>query len=168
MDVKRMTATERESLMRVNLALNFLITEAENLKGRNKLIRRGNWFLAAARGLVKKYMTECYRTIPKEQLAVIRRSVQDTTYTVGVRCPATRDRKRDEEYGVIVPIGVLNVIFSACGDHCLTCMGNGDEQRKCRLRKALDVIPNDVEDRDDGQCPYQGILMGDAKEAAGA
>ena len=49
METKRMIATEREALMRVNLALNFLITEAENLKVRNNLVRRGNQLLAAAR-----------------------------------------------------------------------------------------------------------------------
>ena len=164
METKRMTATEREALMRVNLALNFLITEAENLKVRNKLVRRGNQLLAAARGLVKRYVTECYATVPAEQLAAVRRSVHDTVYTVGVRCQATRDRKRDEEYGVVVPIGALNVIFSACGDHCLTCMGDFGEQRKCPLRKALDAIPNDVADRDDGRCPYQGVLMGEGEK----
>ena len=164
MDRKRMTATEREALMRVNLALNFLITEAENLKIRNKMIRRGNQLLGAARGLVRRYVTDLYATVPQEQLAAVRRSVQDTSYTVGVRCQATRDKKRDEEYGVVVPIGALNIIFSACSDHCLTCMGDYEEQRKCPLRKALDAIPNDVADRSDGRCPYQGVLMGGEAE----
>ena len=164
-ETKRMTAGERESLMRVNLAMSLLLSEADSLKRRNKLIRYGNQMLAAARGLVSRYVSDCYRTIPLEQLKTIQRSIADTTYTVGVRCQATRDRNRDREYGVVVPIGALNAIFAACGEHCLMCMGSTDEQNRCPLRKALDAIPNDVQDRADGRCPYQGVLLNGLEEA---
>lgn len=162
---KRLTATEREGLMRINLALSLLVTEEGNLKARNKLIRRGGSLLGAARGLLTKYVESFYPTVPADQLKSVYRAVKDTTYTVGVRCPATRDKKRDKEYGVVVPIGALNALFAACGDHCLMCMGNREEQGKCPLRKALDAIPNDVGDRSDGRCPYQGVLIHEAEEA---
>lgn len=163
---KRLTATEREALMRINLALSLILTEEGNLRNRNKLIRRGGTYLGAARGLMARYVDEFYRTVPVEQLKSVYRAVKDTTYTVGVRCPATRDKKRDKEYGVVVPIGALNALFAACGDHCLMCMGNREEQGKCPLRKALDAIPNDVSDRNDGRCPYQGVLIHEAEEAS--
>ena len=151
--------------MRVNLAGLLLRSEINNLKGRNALIPRGKWRLATAMSQMTRYIEDAYRTIPTEQLMTIKRSLQDTSYTVGVRCPATRDRNRDREYGVVVPIGALNAIFAACGEHCLMCMGNGEEQRRCKLRKALDEIPNDVQARDDGGCPYQGALIRDADDA---
>lgn len=157
-EIKRLTATEREALMRVNLALRFLQTEPADLTRRTAMVRRGSWYLGVGRGMLERYLQAVYRTIPPEQLRILERSIMETTITVGVRCQATRDRNRGTEYGVIVPIDTLNLLFTACMDHCLTCTGSPEEQRRCQLRKALDAIPNDVKDREDGGCPYRGLL----------
>ena len=155
---QRITATEREALMRVNLALNFMLREPERLTRRTKMIKRGAFWLGAARAALTRYMEAAYRTIPPEQLRIIQRSINETTYTVGIRCPATAEARRFSEWDVIVPIDVIGVIFSACKDHCLTCLGETEDQKRCALRKALDTIPNDTEEREDGLCPYRAIL----------
>lgn len=153
----RVTASEREALMRINLAYNFLLKEPEHLTRRAKRIRRGAFWLGAARAALERFMEGAYRTIPAEQLMIIRRSILETSYTVGIKCSATANANRDKEYGVIVPIETINTIFAACKDHCLTCMSGTEEQRRCGLRKALDTIPNDRDDRDDG-CPYRALM----------
>lgn len=157
-DKKRLTATEREALMRINLALRFLQGEPADLTRRTAMVKRGKWYLGVARGMLEKYLRGAYLTIPHEQLRILERSIQETSITVGVRCQATRDRNRGTEYGVIVPIDTLNLLFAACADHCLTCTGDRESQARCELRKALDVIPNDAEERTDGGCQYRGLL----------
>ena len=154
----RITASEREALMRINLGLNFLLEEPERLKRRTKLVRRGAFWLGAARSALERYMHGVYRTIPTEQLQIIRRSIMETGYTVGIKCRATADANRFSEWGVIVPIEVINTMFNACTDHCLTCMGDTEAQKKCKLRKALDILPNDTEERNDGTCPYRELM----------
>lgn len=154
----RITASEREALMRINLGLSFLLEEPEQLKRRTKLTRRGAFWLGAARSALERYMNEVYMTIPPEQLQMIRRSVMETSYTVGIRCRATADANRFENYGMIVPFDVIGTLLDACKDHCLTCMGDTEAQKKCKLRKALDILPNDTEDKDDGTCPYRALM----------
>lgn len=157
-DRRRVTATERESLMRTNLALNFLLQEPSNLERRTAMIEHGADWLDAARDALERYMEAVYRTIPAEQLMTIHRSLLETSYTVGIKCSATANVNRDKEYGVIVPLETLNALFAACEDHCLTCMNGTEEQRRCDLRKALDMMPNDSEDRQDDGCPYRALM----------
>ena len=155
---KRLTATEREALARINIAKRFLQKEPADLTRRTAMVRRGKWYLAVARGMLERYMKEVNQTIPPEQVKIFERTIEETTVTVGVRCQATRDRNRGTEYGVIVPIDTLNLLFAACADHCLTCTGDRESQARCELRRALDVIPNDAEERTDGGCQYRGLL----------
>ena len=155
---RRLTATEREALARINIAKRFLQEEPRDLVRRTAMIRRGGWYLGVARGMLERYMREVNQTIPPEQVKAFERSIAESTITVGVRCQATRDRNRGTEYGVIVPIDTLNLLFAACLDHCLTCTGDRESQARCDLRKALDVIPNDAEERTDGGCQYRGLL----------
>ena len=58
----------------------------------------------------------------------------------------------------MVPLDVINTLFSACKDHCLTCMAYGEDQARCELKKALDTVPNDSMDQTDGSCPYKAIF----------
>ena len=155
---KRLTASERESILRINLALSITEGHRENLRRRTALIPRGSWYLGVAKGMLAKYLEGCYRTIPPEQLLILKRSMREMTCHVGIRCPATMNANIEKDYGVIVPLGVINTLFSACQDHCLTCMKTGEEQARCELKKALDVVPNDAKDRDDGKCPYGALL----------
>ena len=155
---KRMTATERESLMRINLALSIVMNHRDKLARRTALVSRGSWYLGVARAMLEKYLDGCYRTIPAEQERILKRGMLEMTCHVGIRCSATMNAHIGRDYGVIVPMDVINTLFAACTDHCVTCMKTGEDQRRCELKKALDIVPNDAEDRPDGSCPYGSIL----------
>lgn len=157
-EIKRLTASERESIMRINLAMSLVEHHREELKRRTALIPRGSWYLGVARAMLQKYLDGCYQTIPPEQERILKRGMREMTCHVGIRCPATMSAHIERDYGVIVPIEVINTLFSACQDHCITCMKTGEEQKRCELKKALDVVPNDADDRDDGGCPYGTLL----------
>ena len=150
---KRLTADEREALARISLAIEFLNVEAKFLERRSKAVH-GAGYLAAAKGLMERYLKDVYRTVPREQLVVIQRSFKETTVEVGIKCSATRKVSLDKEFGLVIPMYAANKLMEASRDRCLMCGLNTEEQRKCELRKAIDMIPNNIEDREDGGCPY--------------
>lgn len=154
----RMTASERESLTRINLGLSFLLTEPQNLERRTRMIKKGKFWLGAARKALEKYTESAYLTVPPEQLLTIRRSIMETGYYVGVKCGATVNVNRTKEMGLVLPFDVITTLVNGCNDHCLTCALDTEGQRRCKLRKALDAIPNDNPDRDDGGCPYRNMI----------
>ena len=144
--------------MRLNLALSIVMNHGDKLDRRTRAIPRGAFYLASARKMLERYVEECYRTIPAEQLMILQRSIREMTCYVGVRCVATVNANIGKDWGVVVPLNVINTLFAACTDHCVTCMKTGEDQRRCELKKALDLVPNDAEDRKDGSCPYGSIL----------
>lgn len=155
----RLKGYELTALMRFHVALCLLKDHEAEFKKRAKMVKGGTWYLKTAAGLLDKLIDAAYDTIPREQLQTIKHSIMETTYTVGVRCKATHsDDKYRENYGAIVPYAVLDEIFTACEDHCALCIAGPAEAKGCALRKALDVIPNDAEDKDDGGCPYRAVL----------
>lgn len=157
-DVKRMTASEREALTRINLGLSFLLVETAALEKRTAMIPNGKFWLGAARSALTKYTQAVYDTIPNEQLLTIRRSIMETGYTVGVLCGARANVNRTKEMGLVVPFDVITTLVNGCNDHCLTCALDTEGQKRCQLRKALDAIPNDTVDRDDGGCQYRNMI----------
>ena len=60
----------------------------------------------------------------------------------------------DLNYGLWLPNATINALLDGCRDHCLMCSGDTDARRRCALRKALDMVPNDVPHTDDESCPY--------------
>ena len=158
-EIKRLTATEREAIMRLSLALEFLTVDVEHMKRRAEMVPNGKALLAGARGMIRKSIDGACDTMPQEQLKAMIRTMKMTTYEVGVKCPATMKNSRKlDEFGVIVSLNAINEIFAACQDHCALCIAGPAEAKGCALRKALDTIPNDSEDRSDGGCPYRAIL----------
>jgi hypothetical protein len=96
-------------------------------------------------------------TIPTEQLKTYLNNLKMVSYTIGVKRPGVMGRD-EKNYGMWLPFEVLNALLAGCHDHCLMCPADKTERRKCPLRKALDTIPNDTEEREDGDCPYYTIL----------
>lgn len=158
-EIKRLTATEREAIMRLSLALEFLTVDVDFLKRRAEMVPNGKALLAGARGMVRKFIDLSCDTMPEDQLKSMIRTMKMTTFEVGVKCPATaKNSRRLDDYGVIVSLNAINEIFAACEDHCALCIGGPAEVKGCALRKALDTIPNDAAERPDGGCPYRVIL----------
>lgn len=158
-EIKRLTATEREAIMRLSLALEFLTVDVEHMKRRAEMVPNGKALLAGAMGMVRKFIDLACDTMPEDQLKSMIRTMKMTTFEVGVKCPATKiNKRREDEYGVIVSISAINELFAACADHCALCIATPAEAKACKLKKALDTIPNDSEDLPDGGCQYRDVL----------
>ena len=157
-DLPRLTASEREALLRLNVAMEILILDLGNLQSRSKLVpyaRRDLVMMAAkARKLLEKFAA----TIPPEQQMTYRRALEMVSYTVGVKRPGTTGKRDEKNYGMWIPYEVLNALLTGCHDHCLMCDLDLAQRRACPLRKALTIIPNDSRERSDGDCPYYTLM----------
>lgn len=157
MSTKRLTAGEREALLRMTMAMDILRLDLGPLRERAKLVRWAKRDMAMMAAVAERLETEFIETIPPEQLLMYRRAAQMVSCTIGVKNPgpSTRDEKN---YGMWIPWEVLNALLVGCHDHCLMCPMDKAERRACPLRKALTIIPNDSEERSDGDCPYYGLI----------
>lgn len=158
-DIKktRLTASDRESLVRFNIAYEILQTEGEHLARRIRAIRGGPRDLGMLKAKIHKLMEKVIDTIPDDQLMTYIRSLKMATYTVGIRKPGTLDRN-EKDYGMWLSYEVINAMLAGCHDHCLMCPGDKEARRMCDLRKALTTIPNDTQQRSDGDCPFYTII----------
>jgi hypothetical protein len=156
-ETKRLTASERESLLRLNVALEILHTEPEQLAVRARMIPYARRDLAMMRAKIAKLLRQFLDTIPEQQKWSYVRSLDTASYVVGAKRPAgdIQDRKN---YGTWISFADLNMLLAGCHDHCLMCPSDKAQRRACKLRKALETIPNDTEERSDGDCPYYGLI----------
>lgn len=160
MEQKRMTATEREALMRLAIAEQILCREADDVQKRLGMIPGARRDMGLMKTLIEKLMRNIQETVPTEQLLSYQRSLADASYVIGVRCRATdgNREKRNKEIGMWVSYEALNAILEGCHDHCMMCELDKVSQMKCKLKKALDSIPNDKVDKVESGCPYFGEL----------
>lgn len=63
----RLTATEREAIMRLSLALEFLTVDVEHMKRRAEMVPNGKALLAGARGMVRKFIDLALLDIPPDR-----------------------------------------------------------------------------------------------------
>ena len=112
METKRLTASEREALLRLNVAMEILILDIGALSERARLIPYAKRDMTMMAKKAEKLLGEFARTIPDAQLMTYRRSL--------------------ESFGI-----VSSAFISG---------------------QALDMIPNDTTDREDGDCPYYTLL----------
>ena len=156
MEKKRLTASEREALVRLSVALEILIGEPKHLTARAALVPGAKRDMAMMASRIRKLMEGFTATIPPEQLLIYRRALQMASYTVGVRRPG--EPRDEKDYGIWLPWEVMNVLLQGCHDHCMMCDLDKGQRRACPLKKALDTIPNDQPDRSDGDCPYYTLV----------
>lgn len=153
---RRLTASEREALMRLNVALEILVSEGEALAKRAKLVPHARRDLAMMAAVIRRLMGEFVLTIPPEQLKTYVNNLNMASYTIGVKRPG--GGRKDSEYGLWLPYGILNELLEGLHDKCMMCDLDRERRRSCSLRKALTAIPNDAPERDDGDCPYFTVL----------
>lgn len=160
MDRTRINGFEKEALMRMAVAEQIIVKELSAIEKRAKSVP-GCWRdIRLVQTKLDHIMEELLRTVPLEQLLIVQRAMHDASYEIGCRGPVGRNADRfRRENGIWLSYEVINMLFSGARDKCLTCMETMEGQKKCPLRKALDVIPSDVEDRDDGGCPYMDVTM---------
>lgn len=90
--IKRLTASERESLVRMNVALEILTQEPASLADRSALIPGAKRDLAMMASKITKLMEAYARTIPMEQLSTYMNSLKLASYVVGVKRPGGQYR----------------------------------------------------------------------------
>lgn len=151
-----MTATERDALLHMAIGCDVIDHIRPKLERRMKTIPRAASRLGIARWAMDSLIEDVMKTMPTDQLVNLRNNLNMRSYIIGVKSPANRGR--DMNYGLWISFEQMNELMAACHDHCLTCGLDLGEQRRCRLRKALDAMGNDVPDRPDGGCPYYGVM----------
>lgn len=155
-DKRRLTATEKEALQRLNIALEILTKEKDNLAARAAMIPGAKRDMAMMAAKIEKLMGEMVLTIPDEQLATYVRALKMVSYTIGVKNPFRQTNEKD--YGMWLPFDVINGLLEGCHDHCMMCNLDRVGRMRCRFRKTLDTIPNDVVQWQDGDCPYYTVI----------
>ena len=83
--------------------------------------------------------------------------LETASYYVGARRPAQGD-KNESEYGYWLSVKTIRVLLDGLHEKCMMCNLDKAERRACPLRKAIDSIPNDTPDREDGDCHYYTII----------
>ena len=155
---KRMTASEREALMRLNVAFEIMALDVlEPLAERMKMIPGARRDLAMMSKRITKIIEAVPETIPDNQLRTYVNNLKMVSYTIGVKAPGVLGRD-EKNYGMWLSFETLSALLAGCHDHCLMCHVDKAERRACELRKALDAIPNDTSDREDGDCPYYTLM----------
>lgn len=155
---RRMTATEKEAMMRLNVALEILDSEPAKLRARLAEVPYSARDLGLLKGTIHRLMEKLTKTIPSDQLPMWIRTLETACYTVGNRRPATGMLRDEKSYGIWVSFETMHILFDGLHDRCLMCALDGAQRRMCPLKKALDTIPNDAPRRDDGDCQYYTLI----------
>lgn len=154
---KRLTASERDAMLRMNVALEILDVEAAKLKSRLKDVPYAARDIGMMKATIMKLITALNDTIPDDQILHWAKMLKNATYYVGVRDPNAKNRN-EGEYGYWLSVKTIHTLLDGLHDKCMVCDLDKGQRRACPLRKAIDSIPNDTPDREDGDCHYYGVL----------
>jgi hypothetical protein len=156
--IRRMTATEKEAMLRLNVALEILDSEPVKLRARLAEVPYSGRDLGLLKGTIHRLMKKLTKTIPADQLPMWIRTLETACYTVGNRRPATGMGRDEKSYGIWVSFDTMRILLDGLHDRCLMCALDGTQRRACPLKKALDTIPNDAPRKDDGDCQYYTLI----------
>ena len=154
MEQKRLTASERQGLMHVFAAVQAM-EELAPLMRRIDSIPGCKRLVSSARGMLRKAADEVLGSMPLEQLKSVRRQLPGLRYSIYVK---NVNGKNMNEDGLYLSFDALDAIAFALKDHCLTCTKNVEQQRQCKLAKALDEMPCVNADENARGCRYFGGL----------
>lgn len=154
---KRLTALERDAMLRLNVALEILTTETGHLRSRLQGIPYAYRDIGCLKQKILRIVVALNDTIPDDQMKHWVKMLGTATYQVGTRQINERN-KQEKEYGLWISIDTLKTLMAGLHDKCMVCDLDRGQRRACPLRKAIDSIPNDTPDREDGDCQYYTIL----------
>lgn len=118
-ETKRMTASEREALMRLNVAFEIMVLDVmDPLAERMKMIPGARRDLAMMSKRITKIIEAVPGTIPDNQLRTYLNNLKMVSYTVGVRSPGKLQRD-EKNYGMWLSFETLTALLAGCHDHCL-------------------------------------------------
>lgn len=156
-ETKRLTASERESLMRLAVMVSIAHEVPQHLEQRCRLVPGAKRDLAMIRAKSDALLRRFAESIPEEQRAVLDRNIAMCSYHVGAKRPGGSWRD-EENFGLWLPFGVIAVLVQGLHDKCALCSLDRAQRRACALRKVLDIIPNDIKERSDDDCPYFTVI----------
>lgn len=155
---KRLTSSERDAVLRLCAAMAIIQTEPDKLTHRLS----GMKFLKRDIGLMRKTIQfivgNAIQSVPDNQLRSIKNDIHNTTYTVAVNKITATDTHNEKNAVMTLSYDTIYTLISGCHDKCLMCALDKGQRRACKLKKALDSIPNNIPDVEDGDCPYYGIV----------
>ena len=154
---KRLTASERDAMLRMNVVLEILATEVPKLESRLKDIPYAKRDIGMMRSKILKLVGALTETVPDDQMWHWMKMMETASYYVGARRPAQGDNN-EKEYGYWLSVKTIRTLLDGLHEKCMMCNLDKAERRACPLRKAIDSIPNDTEERDDGDCHYYTVL----------
>lgn len=150
----RLRANEQLALLHLCAALQAFVS-AEDLQDRVASIKGCKSMLNGSKGMLGKVVDEILDTMPLEQLLSFRRNLKGLRYSISVQNVGGKDYKNDGRW---LSLDALDELCEATRDHCLMCTKDAQEQRKCRLAKALDELPCINADENAKGCRYFGGL----------
>ena len=151
---KRLKSDEYTALLHLLTALEAMET-AHALDKRIASIPKCKAMINGAFGGLKRGAKEIMLSMPVEQVKSVQRQLKGLDYNLRIRNVNGVDNR---ETGYYVTLESLNRICAATKDHCLMCSKNVEEQRKCKLAKALDELPCINADEGARGCKYYNGL----------
>lgn len=143
--------------MRLDVAVDILLVEPKQLARRVALVPYGKRDVAMLAAVTRRLISAISQTVPSDQYATYMRNLDAASYVVGVKRPGATTRD-ETNFGLWLSWSVLNALLGGCHETCMMCTLDTQTRRACPLRKALDTIPNEMADRDNGDCPYYTVI----------
>ena len=153
-DARRLKSTEYTALMHLMAAVEAM-GSAGALNDRIASIPRCKAMINGAYGGLCKGTKAILKSMPLEQVRSVQRQLKGLDYNLRIKSVNGVDHR---ETGYYVTLDALNCICAATKDHCLMCDKNTEEQRKCKLAKALDELPCINANESTHGCRYYGGL----------
>jgi len=148
---KHMCSDERNALMNFSVGMDALDKALKPLT--NKLREIGSYRkIKGAFGIVSSTFDDLVGTMELKQMTALLHNVNLMAWDYHVKSPMGKKGLKDD--GMWVPLESLDELVDASRDRCLMCTLDIAEQRKCKLAKALDLIPCSHEDVDLKGCRY--------------
>ena len=155
MSTLRIRGSEAEAFKRLHVASDILDGLRRDMHERAGLVKWGRRDLAAASALLNKVFAAMLDTVPLPQLQTMARNLKTACFWTGTRRPGERENKTD--FGMWVSWDAINGLIEAGREKCITCTLTPQEQRECKLARALDTMPADKDETATG-CGYYGRL----------
>lgn len=158
MEKKRLTASERDAVLRLCAAMAILGSEPDKIKQRLSDMPFAKRDVGLIRKNISKMIEHIVLSVPVSQLNSLKRDIHNTTYSVSPRKLSATDTANEKNAFMSLSYDTIYTLLEGVHDKCLMCDLDKGQRRACKLRKAIDSIPNDTPDREDGDCHYYGIL----------
>ena len=158
MEKKRLTASERDAVLRLCAAMAILGSEPDKIKQRLSDMPFAKRDVGLIRKNISKMIEHIVLSVPVSQLNSLKRDIHNTTYSVSPRKLSATDTANEKNAFMSLSHDTIYTLIEGCHDKCLMCSLDKGQRRGCSLKKALDSVPNNIPDKEDGDCPYYGAV----------